>query len=130
MVTNSIMVVENEPILRREINSALAEAFFVVADAANYLEALWKLDEFKPDLVVLDEDLPLVDGWEACYQLHRAFGIPVILVGDDSSGEAWIKALEAGADFYLRIPFSYPELINRIRSILWRYKKEEVTNES
>ena len=97
-------------LLRRELSSALTRFGFEVADVPDYFEALRKLDEFKPDLVILDEELSLLDGWKACYQLHRTFGIPVILLGDDSSSEVWVKVVEAGADFYLRMPFSYFEL--------------------
>ena len=120
---DNILIIEGEPALRKEIASALAEAVFAVADVADYFEALLKLGEFKPDLVVLDEELPLVDGWEACYQLHQILGVPVILLGEDYSDEVWIRALEAGADFYLRMPVSCQELAARIKAILRRYRK-------
>ena len=129
-MTDSILVVESEPALRQEIALALTEAVFQVAEAPNYFEALWKLNQFRPDLVVLDEELPLVDGWEACYQLHQTFGIPVILLGEDASGEAWVKVLRTGADFYLRMPCSYAVLAARIKAILRRYKKEEENHQT
>jgi len=110
--------------LRGELTSALAEAAFKVANIPDYFETLWKLSEFKPDLIITAEELPLLDGWEACYQLHRTFGIPVILLGKDSSDEAWVRAVQAGADFYLRMPFSCLELVARVKAILRRYKKD------
>ncbi len=119
---NTIMVIEDEPVLMQQLSSSLSQAVFNVVSVTNYLEALLSLDNFQPDLVIMDENLPLVDGWEACYQLHCAFGLPVILVGADYADDAWAKALEAGADFYLRIPFSSLELTARAKAIIRRYK--------
>ncbi len=116
------MVVEEDATLRNELNSVLSEAVFGVTGCANYLEALFKLDEFKPDLVILDEVLPLVNGWEACYQLRWILGVPAILIGKSSGDDAWVRALRVGADFYLRIPFSYTVLTARVKAILRRYK--------
>jgi len=90
---------------------------------SDYSEACLRLDEFNPDMVIVDEVLPRGDGLDACYRLRNTFGIPVILLGKDSSGEAYMRAVEAGADLYLRKPFSYPELAARVKVILQRYKK-------
>ncbi len=122
----SILIIEGESTLRGELTSALTEAIFRVADIPDYFEALWELGEFKPDLVIVDEKLSLLDGWEACYWLHQTFGIPIILLGRDSSGEAWVKAVQTGADFYLRVPFSRLELPARVKAILRRYKKDKI----
>ena len=121
-MTDSILIIESEPTLRGELVSALREAGFVVVDVPDYLEALLKLDAFKPSLAILDEELPLVDGWEAGSQLHRALNIPVIVLGEDSSDEVWERMMEAEADLYLIKPFSYRELVARIKAILRRYK--------
>jgi len=120
--TDRILIIEGEPALRRELASALTQAGFTVADVANFPEALLKLD-FNPHMAIVDEVLPGGDGLEACSQLHSILDIPVILLGSDSSDEEWTKMVEAGADFYLRKPFSYLELVARVRAILRRYKK-------
>ena len=122
-VIDSILIVEDEPVLGMELTSALTEAAFKVADVSDYFEAVWRLDEFKPDLAIVSVELPLLDGWKACYWLHQTFGIPVILLGRDSSGEAWVRAVQAGAEFYLRVPFGCLELVARVKAILRRYKK-------
>lgn len=117
-----ILIIEDEPSLSKELASALTEAGFVVVNVSNYLEALSKLDELKPDMVIVDEALG--ESMEVCYQLHSTFGIAVILLGKDCGDEIWAKALvEAGADFYLRKPFSHLELAARVKAILRRYKK-------
>ena len=123
-----VLIIEGEPDLRKNLTSALTEAAFKVSGVANYFEALWELGEFKPNLIILNEKLPLLDGWESCYQLHRTCGIPVIMIGEDSGEEVGARTLEAGADFYLRVPFSHLELLARIVTILRRYKKDEVTH--
>lgn len=117
-----ILIIEGEPNLRRELTSALTEAGFVVADVPDILKAN-EIREFNPNIAIVDEVLPSGDGKDACSQLHNAFGIPVILLGKDSSGEAWMRAVEAGADFYFTKPSHHQELIARVKAILRRYKQ-------
>jgi len=125
---NSILIIEGESALRKELTSALTNAGFVVADVADYPEALAKLDEFKPDMAIVNEVLPGGDGKYACSQLHNAFSIPVILMGKDSSGEAWMRAVQAGADFYFTKPSHYRELVARVKAILRRYKHYTISS--
>ena len=121
-MTDSILVIASEPISRRQIISALTEAGFVAVGVPNYPESLLKLNEFEPDLVIMDAVLPGRDGMEACYQLHSTFGIPVVLFGEDSSDEVWGRVMKADADLYLVKPFGYLELVARMKAILRRYK--------
>ena len=121
-MTDSILIIESEPNLRGELASALTEVGFTVVDVRDYPEALLKLDEFKPNMVIVDEALPGGDGMEVCYQLHSTFGIPIVLLGEDSSDEMWERVMEAEADLYLIKPFSYRELAARVKAILRRYK--------
>jgi len=122
-VTDSILIIEGEPTLRRELTSALSQASFVVADVPDYFEALLKLDEFKPNMVIMDKESVSIEGWTACSQLRQAHDVAIILMGKDSGGEAWTRAVEAGADFYLKKPFSYRELPARVKAILRRYRR-------
>ena len=118
----SILIIEGEPNLRGNLASALTEVGFTVADVRDYPEALQKLDEFNPDIAIVDEALPSGDGKEVCHKLRNAFSIPVILLGKDSSGEAWKAAVEAGADFYFTNSFNRRVLAARVKAILRRYK--------
>jgi len=81
-MTDSILIIGGEATLKSEITSALTESGFVVVGVPDYPEALLILNGVKPDIVIMDEVLPSGDGMEACYQLHGAFGIPVILLGE------------------------------------------------
>ena len=124
-MADSVLIIGGEPDFQERLRLPLTEAGFSVACVSDYLEALLKLDEFEPDMpdmIIVDEALPGGDGTEVCSQLHSTFGIPVILLGRDSSGKAWKKAVEAGADFYLRKPFSRQVLVARVKAILRRYK--------
>lgn len=122
-MADSILIIEGEPNLRRELASALTEIGFTVAGVRDYPEALLKIDEFKPDMVIVDESLPGRDGIEVCSQLRSTFGGPVVLLGGDSSDEMWERVMEAEVDLYLVKPFSYRELVARVKAILRRYKR-------
>lgn len=124
---SSILIIEGELNLRRELTSVLTKAGFDIADVPDYPEALAKLDEFSPDIAIVDEVLPSGDGKQACSQLHNTFSIPVILMGKDSSGEAWMAAVEAGADFYFTKPSDHQELVARVKAILRRYKDYSIS---
>ncbi len=117
------MVIESEPSLMKKLAMALDDDVFVVAEVSDYFEALWRMSEFKPDLVILDEKLPTMDGWEACRYISQTYGIPLIILGQETDSEVWAKAVAMGADFYLRMPCSPLVLAARIKAILRRYAK-------
>ena len=121
-MSDSILIIEGEPSLSKELASAVTEAGFAVDNVPDYPEALLKIDEFKPDMVIVDESLPGRDGIEVCSQLRSTFGVPVVLLGEDSSDEMWERVMEAEVDLYLVKPFSYRELVARVKAILRRYK--------
>ena len=121
-MTDNILIIERNPTLREELTSVLRKAGFEVVNVPDYPEGLPKLDEFKPDIAILDQVLVDGDGGGACYQLLRAIGVPIILLGNDSSAEGWAKAVEVDADLSLKKPFSYLELVARVKAILRRYK--------
>jgi len=120
-VTDRILIIEGEPILRGEIAFALSEAGLAVAYVPDLPEIL-KLDEFYPNIAIVDEILSSVDGIEACRRLHDALDIPIIVLGEQPDVEIWDKAVDAGADCYLPKPFSNRILVARVKAILRRYR--------
>jgi len=119
---DSILIIENDPTLREELASAFSEAGFLITVMPDYSAALPKLNQFKADLVIVDAVLPSMDGREACQQIRSTLGIPVVLLGEDYSDEAWEKALQADAILYQAKPFSYRILVARVKATLRRYK--------
>jgi len=125
-MTDRVLIIEGDPRLRRELTSALTEAGFVVADVSDILEAN-EIRELNPDIAIVDEVLPSGDGKGVCSLLYTVLNIPVILMGKESSGEAWMAAVQAGADFYFTKPSTHQELVARVKAILRRYKEAGLT---
>ena len=123
-IPNTILVFESEPSLREGIALALGKAGFAVVTTTDYPKLLALLDELNPDLVILGEGPSLVDRWEACSFLHRTRDIPIILLGREPKAEVWVRAEEAGFDYYFKKPFRYSGLAVRVKAILKRYKKD------
>ncbi len=119
---DSILIIESDNASREKLISALSEAGFIVAAVPDYSAALLKLNQFKPDLVIVDAMLPGMDGTEACQQIRSTLDIPVILLGEDHSDKAWERALQADANLYQTKPFSYRILVAQVKATLRRYK--------
>jgi len=116
---NILFIEKSDPILNEAIASTLAEKGFKVDTFSDHLELLSRLDELKPDLIIIGEGLPL-DGFKTCRQLRQAVDIPILILGKIPRAEGWIRAVESGADLYLVKPCYYSELLARIRAILRR----------
>ncbi len=121
MKYNVQVIEESNSTLRERITSALTKEGFRVAAATSYEKALLRLDEFEPELIILGDGLP-IDTFKACYQVRQAASVPILMLGRVPGGKAWAKSVEAGADFYLVQPFSYPELVARVKALLRRYE--------
>ena len=119
-----VLIMGGKPSLGTELTSALSEAGFGVTSALSYFDGMWRVSGSQPDLVILNVESSSSDGWEVCQWLTQTFGTPVIILGRDTSDDVWMKAVQAGADCYLKIPLSRAELTARVKSILRRYKKD------
>ncbi|WP_342321043.1 heavy metal response regulator transcription factor [Kosakonia sp. BYX6] len=123
-----ILVIEDEPKAREYMRSGLTESGYVVDVAADGQEGLFMAREYYYDLILLDVMMPQVNGWEVMGQLDKQLDTPVIFLTAKSTVEDKIKGLELGADDYLVKPFSFAELLARIRTALRRgglAKREE-----
>ncbi len=125
-MTHSILVIGDEATLRSNLASVLHEAGFAVTAAPDYHGMLFNQNGFKPDLVIMDEVLLDEDAVEVCYQLRNSCGIPVILLGRDSSKEAWRRVTEAEIDSYVLKPVTSRELIARVKAVLRRYETQQI----
>ncbi len=119
-----ILVVDDESDLLAELVPLLERTGYSVSTAYDGLQALQKMEDFKPDLVVLDVLMPRVDGREVLRQLRQAGNwTPVILLTRVGSPTERAMSLQEGADDYLNKPFEPLELIARIQAILRRVER-------
>jgi two-component system, OmpR family, KDP operon response regulator KdpE len=118
-----ILVVDDEPQIRRVMRAALTTNGYEVSDARSGEEAVEKLGDEKFDLILLDVNLPGMSGLEACRAMrHETLGIevPIIMLTVRNAEKDIVEALDAGADDYVVKPFGTPELLARIRAALRR----------
>jgi two-component system, OmpR family, KDP operon response regulator KdpE len=113
-----VLVVDDEPQIRRALRVALRANGYDVAEAETGEEALDALAARPPDVVILDLGLPDVDGVEVCRRLREWSQLPVIVLSAHGDDEAKVRALDEGADDYVTKPFSVPELLARMRVAL------------
>lgn len=117
----NILVVDDEPQIRRVLRSTLSTQGYVITDAKTGEEALESLRKERPDLVLLDMNMPGMGGIETCREIRRASDAPIIMLTVRNAERDKVAALDAGADDYVVKPFGIEELLARIRAALRRY---------
>lgn len=115
-----ILIIDDEPQIRRVMKMALSAEGYIVADARSAEEGFEKLRQDRYDMVLLDVNMPGVTGLEACPEIRRNSEIAIIMLTVRNAEKEKIAALDAGADDYVTKPFSMPELLARIRAHLRR----------
>lgn len=117
---SSVLLVEDDRMLRRALRASFRNWDFDVVEAASGEEALTTLSESPPDLVILDLTLPGIDGLETLRHLRTFTGVPVVVLTVRDSLRDKVTALESGADDYVLKPFQPEELLARARAHLRR----------
>jgi two-component system KDP operon response regulator KdpE len=128
-IPHKILIVDDESALRRALRTALAASGFAVDEAATGEQALDVFSRTAPELVLLDINMPAMDGVETCRRLRSqgaTAGILMVTVRD--SEEDQVRALEAGADDYVVKPYRFRELLARLRAVLRRTGQDPVTS--
>lgn len=115
-----ILVVEDDLSLSDVIAFTLRRAGFEILTAYDGLAALMTWEEQRPDLLVLDLNLPKFDGLDVCRRIRLGGKTPIIMLSARSGDEAVVKGLELGADDYIVKPFSPSQLVARVRAVLRR----------
>ena len=121
MSTANILVVDDEPQIRRVMRATLTSQGYVITEAKTGEEALESVRKQRPDLVLLDVSMPGIGGIEACREIRRMSDAPIIMLTVRNAERDKVSALDAGADDYVVKPFGIEELLARIRSALRRY---------
>lgn len=120
MSAGRILVVDDDPQLRRMMRATLTAKGYEVGDARTGEEALEKLRAEPYDLVLLDIHMPVMAGMEACAAIRASSEVAIIMLTVSNSEKDKVQALDAGADDYVTKPFNTPELLARIRAALRR----------
>ena len=120
MSSAKIMVVDDDPQIRRVLRTAFVAQGYEAVDARNGEEALEMLREEKVDLVILDVNMPGMSGLETCRAIRSTSEIPIVMLTVRDAEADKVEALDAGADDYMTKPFGSPELLARIRAALRR----------
>ncbi len=106
--------------MRRFVRMNLELEGFEVIEASDGLDAIRKTREELPDLVILDVEMPKLDGFETLREIRRSLPVPVIMLTVRSEEDDLIRGLDLGADDYVTKPFSARELVSRINALLRR----------
>jgi two-component system KDP operon response regulator KdpE len=120
MSNAKILVVDDEPQIRRMLRTTLTGNGYQVADARSGEESLDKFREFMPDLVIMDLNMPGMGGLDACREIRFGSDVPIIILTVRNAEREKVEALDAGADDYVTKPFGMRELLARIRAALRR----------
>ncbi|MBY0239316.1 MAG: heavy metal response regulator transcription factor [Burkholderiaceae bacterium] len=121
-----ILIVEDESKTADYLQKGLRESGYVVEIALNGFDGRYMIDEFDFDLIILDVMLPGVDGWELLKRVRAKGATPVMFLTARDAVEDKVRGLELGADDYLVKPFSYAELLARVRTLLRRGPPREL----
>ncbi|HKO03812.1 MAG TPA: response regulator transcription factor [Candidatus Acidoferrales bacterium] len=125
MSSAKILVVDDAPQVRRVMRTSLTAQGYTVYEARNGEEALEGMRSAPPDLVLLDVNMPGMDGLTACREIRRDSEVPIIMLTVRDAERDKVAALDAGADDYVVKPFGMPELLARIRAALRRTAQGE-----
>ncbi|GAB7539763.1 heavy metal response regulator transcription factor [Burkholderia sp. 3C] len=122
-----VLIVEDEPKVVDYLKSGLSEEGWVVDIATDGEDGAWKAVEYDYDVVVLDVMLPKIDGFGVLRALRAQKDTPVIMLTARDRVDDRVRGLRGGADDYLTKPFSFLELIERLRALTRRARVQEST---
>jgi len=121
MSASQVLVLDDEAQIRRVLRTSLVAGGFVVREARTGEEALEMIREEMPDLLIVDINLPGMNGFEVCREIRESCDVPIIMLSVRNNEFDKVRALDAGADDYVVKPFGIQELLARIRANLRRH---------
>ncbi|MDO5142329.1 MAG: response regulator transcription factor [Eubacteriales bacterium] len=121
-----ILIVEDEANIRELLRLYLERESYVVLEAENGVEGikLWKSE--KPDMLLLDVMMPVMDGWAVCREIRAESDVPIIMLTAKGETADRVSGLEMGADDYIVKPLEMPEVIARVRAVFRRMAPDDV----
>ena len=125
-VAERVLVVDDDPSLRRMLDRTLAAEGFEVTVAADGGAALAAAERTAPDVIVLDVAMPALDGLAVCRRFRdKGLPTPILMLTARDAVSDRVAGLEAGADDYLVKPFAVPELVARVRALIRRHGEQD-----
>jgi DNA-binding response OmpR family regulator len=123
MTRNKILLVEDEPKVCELIKAYLVKDGYDVTIAGDGRNAIEQAQLYKPDLILLDLNLPELDGLEVCRTIRKQSNVPIIMLTARDEEVDKVVGLEIGADDYITKPFSPREMAARVSAVLRRYRE-------
>lgn len=133
MIGQTLLIVDDEPQIRELLKLYFSKEGFTIEEAGDGVEAIRKVVQVKPNLVILDIMMPILDGIEVCLEIRKFSQVPIIMLTARAEDEDRIMGLELGADDYITKPFNPREVVARVNAVLRRvpdvdYIKADVLN--
>jgi len=128
MSSQTILIVDDEEKIREILALYFSKEGFQVAQAVDGVEAIRKVDQVKPDVIILDIMMPVLDGIEVCRQIRKFSRVPIIMLSARAEEEDRIVGLDLGADDYIAKPFNPREVVARVNAVLRRIPNNEFTS--
>jgi DNA-binding response OmpR family regulator len=125
MKETRIMIVDDDPSIRKFVRANLEARGYKVLLAADGEEALQIIERELPDLILLDIMMPKMDGFTVCRRLREWSKVPILMLTARDNENDKVSCLDAGADDYIIKPFSLRELLSRIKAVLRRSPSDE-----
>jgi DNA-binding response OmpR family regulator/DNA-directed RNA polymerase subunit RPC12/RpoP len=115
---NRVLMMSNDPVLRKKSMVVLAGSGYQASEVAAGLEGLLMVDKNSFEVIIIDEELSDIDGYQACQKIRQYSDIPIILLGSEQPEHVRARVEELGFDVYVKKPVSPGELIDNVRSLL------------
>lgn len=128
MVGQTLLIVDDDEQIRELLILYFTKEGFTIECASDGAEAIRKVVEVKPSLVLLDIMMPVLDGIEVCRQIRKFSRVPIIMLTARAEDEDRIMGLEMGADDYVTKPFNPREVVARVNAVLRRVPDMNYTN--
>ena len=120
-----ILIVEDEANIRELLRLYLEREGYTVLEAENGVEGIKKWKSDKPDMLLLDVMMPVMDGWEVCREIRAESDVPIIMLTAKGETADRVSGLEMGADDYIVKPLEMPEVIARVRAVFRRIAPDD-----
>lgn len=120
-----ILIVEDEANIRELLHLYLEREGYTVLEAENGVEGIKKWKSDKPDMLLLDVMMPVMDGWAVCREIRAESDVPIIMLTAKGETADRVSGLEMGADDYIVKPLEMPEVIARVRAVFRRMAPDD-----